>query len=157
MRALYAHRLREGPQWDVRRRVSQLAAGPWRDFCTLHEAEMSEPEFMQEIGRHAFVLCAEGGGLDPAPKAWHALLHGAIPIIRDTPLRAAYELFPVVFVKNWQSEALNPALLAARRFRLISAFDDPDMRAAVIEKLGIAFWWSRIAAAHPDLAAGRTA
>lgn len=37
---------------------------------------------MRLMQSHAFVLCAEGGGVDPSPKAWQAILHGAIPIIR---------------------------------------------------------------------------
>jgi hypothetical protein len=95
----------------------------------------------------SFVLCVEGGGLDPSPKAWTALLHGAIPILRDTPVAAAYRALPVAVVPDWQAGALTPARLAAWKAALAPAFDDPARRARVLERLGLDYWWGRVEAA----------
>jgi len=144
LHAFCAHRHREGPQWEARRRVSQLANGPWRAFCTQPASELSEPAFMEQVERHAFVLCVEGGGLDPSPKAFSALLHGAIPIIRDTALTPAYARFPVVVVKDWSAQALSPRLLRRWHNALLPWFDEPSMRREVLHRLSLDYWWRLI-------------
>lgn len=157
LRVFCAHRHREGPQWELRRRVSSLAGGHWRHFCTVPDTELPEPEFMREVERHAFVVCAEGGGLDPAPKAWSALLHGAIPIIRATALAPAYAHLPVVMLNDWCEDAITPEKLAGWRAQLLQWFDIPQKRQEVLHRLSIDYWWEMIAAgnsleASPSLA-----
>ena len=149
LRVFCAHRHRDGPQWELRRHVSRLAEGPWRDFCTAPQREMPEPDFMARVEEHAFVLCAEGGGLDPSPKAWSALLHGAIPIIRDTPVAAAYAHLPVVVVDDWRADALSPDRLARWRDALVPWFDEPALRREVLHRLSADYWWRIIAAGRP--------
>lgn len=148
-RALCAHRNREGPQWQTRRDVTRLARGPWRDICTVPGGEMPEPAFMAEVERHGFVICTEGGGLDPSPKAWSALLHGAVPIIRDTPLAAAYAHLPVVVISDWTAEALSRGRLARWQDALRPWFDDPPYRREVLHRLSADYWWRIIAAGRP--------
>jgi hypothetical protein len=157
-RVLVSHRIRPpagweaqtGKQWETRQQVTQLARGPWAAFVTLVEQELSEADYMDAIAAHSFVICAEGGGLDPSPKAWHALLGGAIPIIRNSPLKPAYELLPTAFIPDWSAEHLSEDILERWRADLIPYFDDPALRAEVVNRLGIDFWWNRIRAAHPD-------
>lgn len=146
LRIFCAHRLRPGPQWETRRQVGALARGPWAAFTTQPTQELSEAAFRTALESHSFVLCAEGGGLDPAPKAWSALLHGAIPIIRDTPVAAAYRRLPVVVVPDWQAGAITPARLAGWKRAFAPEFDRPERRAALLDQLGLAAWWQRIAA-----------
>jgi len=148
LRVFCAHRHREGLQWQRRRLVSDLAEGAWRAFTTTPAVEMPEPAFMAELERHAFVLCAEGGGLDPSPKAWAALLHGAIPVIRDTALAPAYAHLPVVIVDDWQAGALSVRQLARWRDMLLPWFDDPARRVEILHRLSIDYWWQIIAAAR---------
>lgn len=136
-----AHRHREGPQWETRRRISQLASSAWRSLCTVPANEMPEAVFMAQIERHAFVLCAEGGGLDPSPKAFSALLHGAIPIIRNTALAPAYARLPVVMVDDWTADALSAEALQNWRNALSPWFDNPTMRNEVLYRLSINYWW----------------
>lgn len=149
LQVLCAHRLRPGPQWEVRRRVDRLARGPWAGLVTRPEAELPEPAFLEAVAAHGFVLCATGGGLDPAPKAWTALLHGAIPIIRRNALTPAYRLLPVVIVPSWDADTLTAARLRVWRDRMAPWFDDTDRRAEVLRRLGQAFWWRLILSGAP--------
>lgn len=149
LRVFCAHRHREGPQWGLRRHVTGLAEGPWRAFCTVPAREMPETAFMARIEDHAFVLCAEGGGLDPSPKAFSALLHGAIPIIRATPVAAAYAHLPVAVVEGWTAEALSPDRLARWRDALVPRFDAPSARREVLHRLSVDYWWGIIEAGRP--------
>jgi len=149
LRAFCAHRHREGPQWQMRRDVSRLARGAWRDICTLPEIELPEPDFMAELERHAFVLCVEGGGLDPSPKAFSALLHGTIPIIRNTALVPAYDHLPVVVVEDWTAEALSARKLARWRAAMLPWFDEPAGRREVLHRLSGDYWWRIVESGRP--------
>ena len=149
LRVFCAHRHRDGPQWEPRRQVSALACGPWAGFTTHPGAEMPLDAFLAAVEAHSFVLCVEGGGLDPSPKAWTALLHGAIPIIRDSPVATAYRALPVAVVPAWEAGALTPERLSAWKRALQPEFDDFGRRSAVLHKLHLDHWWGRIAALAP--------
>jgi hypothetical protein len=150
LRVFCAQRMRAGPQWEARRQAAALARGPWAGFVTQAEVELSEAEFLAGCAQHSFVLCVEGGGLDPSPKAWTALLCGAIPIIRHSPVAAAYRALPVAVVPGWSAGALDAARLAGWKAALAPEFDDPARRAAVLARLRLDHWWGRIAAAGPS-------
>lgn len=145
--AFCAHRTRTGPQWDLRRKVSSLAATDWGAWCRFSDSEMPERNFFTELENHSFVLCVEGGGLDPSPKAWQSILHGAIPIIRETGTRQAYRELPVAFVPDWAPSSLDPDRLQDIRRRLAPFYDDIALRRQVITRLGLDFWWNKIKAA----------
>lgn len=149
LRVFCSHRQREGSQWEVRRHVARLANGPWRDVCTVPGGELPEPVFMATVERHAFVICAEGGGLDPSPKAWTALLHGAIPIIRDTALVPAYAHLPVVVVADWTADAISSVKLARWRAEMLPWFDDAAGRREVLHRLSSDYWWRLVEAGRP--------
>jgi hypothetical protein len=150
LRMLCAHRIRDGAQWEPRRQVSALCRGPWRGLCTLMEEEVPEHDFVQEMRRHAFVLCVEGGGFDPSPKAWQAIEHGAIPIVRRTALAPAYTELPVAFVPAWEASAIDAPLFAAWTARFAPAHDVAAARAETLRRLTLDFWWDRIAADLAD-------
>ncbi len=81
-------------------------------------------DFISAVAQHPFLLCLHGGGADPSPKAWEAVLTGAfrnlpsvmrslfnarqflfcsagtIPIIEHSALDDAYSQLPVAFVRN---------------------------------------------------------
>lgn len=106
-----AHRVREGGQWEARRVTKRLAEGPWAGFCSTLEVEVSPPAFRRYLAAHRFTLCVEGGGLDPSPKAFEALLAGSIPIIRRTPVSEAYAELPVLILDSWTPDVLSRPLL----------------------------------------------
>lgn len=146
MRILCAHRIRNGPQWEARRQVSKLALSDWSPWCTVLEEEVSEDKFLELIHQHAFVLCVEGGGLDPSPKAWQTILNGSIPIVRTTALKDAYKELPVAFVPSWESHNISDEILKNWCTKFSQAFDDKSLESPVIKKLGIDYWWDQILA-----------
>lgn len=143
-RILCGHRVREGEQWQLRRDVSKLAETDWAPWCTHLSQEVSEAEYTDLIKRHAFVLCVEGGGLDPSPKAWQSILHGAIPIIRRSAASEAYSALPVAYVDAWDASALAPDRLAAWQADLAPWHDTHSLRAKVQNRLGLDYWWDKI-------------
>jgi hypothetical protein len=146
LRVLCANRARAGPQWALRREVARLCRSQFGGFCTVLEEEVPESEFLGLLREHAFVVCVEGGGLDPSPKAWQALLHGAVPVIRSGALDAAYRQLPVAFVPHWDADCLSASILGRWATQLAPRFEPGAPRAALLERLGIDYWWSQVAA-----------
>lgn len=145
-RVFCAHNVREGDQWEPRKRVTALSRGPWSAFCTVLEQRIPEPEYLRRVSEHAFVACVEGGGLDPSPKAWQTILHGAIPIIRRSALDAAYSQLPVAFVDEWMASEITPERLDAWQKEFAPLHDEAGSRAEVLRRLGIDYWWEQIVA-----------
>lgn len=111
-------------QWALRARILEMCTtssfcmrpnnfttenlGPHQDL-----PEISHDLFLKHLVSVPFVACAHGGGMDPSPKAWEALLHGTIPIIQRTDLADAYEKFPVMFVNDF-AELFGPEEVVAK-------------------------------------------
>jgi len=143
LRVLCGHRVRDGAQWETRKLITKLAKADWSAFTTSIETNLPEPEFLAHMQEHSFILCAEGGGLDPSPKAWQALLHGAIPIIRKTALYEAYRQLPVAFVEAWTPDAISVEKLARWKELYLVNYDIPQRRAEIIRRLSIDYWWDQ--------------
>ncbi len=152
LRVLCAHRTREGPQWEVRRQVTALARGPWRSWTTVIEEEIPEADFLRQVQGHAFVLCAQGGGLDPSPKAWAALIQGTVPLIHAPSLAGAYGLLPAIPVPGWLPGSITGAGLQ-RWHAWACPRMDGAARAALRQRLSLDYWWRRIAAAAEEAGA----
>ena len=144
LKALCGHRIRPGDQWDARRKVSALAEQAWKDWCTQLDTDLSELAFTRLISEHSFVICVEGGGVDPSPKAWLALLYGAIPIIKRSALDGAYKHLPVAFVDDWTTDAICTKRLARWRQDLSPFFDQPALRRSVLKRLSLDYWWDYV-------------
>lgn len=150
LRILCSHRVRIGPQWEPRRLVTQLAETDWAAFTRSIVQEVPEDEYLALVAQHSFVLCVEGGGLDPSPKAWQSLQYGAIPIIRRTATSRAYADLPCVYVDEWSGDQISLPRLESWRERWAWWFDDPESRANVFKRLGLDYQWSKILARVPD-------
>ncbi len=145
-RALCCHRLRPGRQWAIRHHVSGLVRTAWQ-ACSVHQDDgLSLDDYRQALRHHAFAICVEGGGLDPSPKAWEALLAGCIPIVRRSACTAAYQDLPVAYVEDWTPECLDRDRLQGWATELSPFIDEPALRADVLEKLTMRYWWGKIEA-----------
>ena len=149
-RALLGHRVRPGDQWASRKRVSAMAQRHWSSLCSILTEEVSEAEYLRLMSEYAFVICVEGGGYDPSPKAWQALIHGAVPIILDTPAAGAYSDLPVIRVPRWTPEIISAGTLQAWQKELIAQFDTEADRQKLIEKLSAEYWWNKIYKARSE-------
>lgn len=150
-RALLGHRVRPGDQWASRKRVSAMAQRHWSSFCSILTKEVSEPEYLRLMSEHAFVICVEGGGYDPSPKAWQALIHGAVPIILDTPAAGAYCDLPVIRVPRWTPEVISAGTLKAWQKEMTAQLDTEADRQDLIEKLSEKYWWDKICKAMSEV------
>ncbi len=144
LRILCAHRIRKGPQWSVRTKVSQLVQEHWSQWSTILNEEIPEANFLDLVKKHSFVLCAEGGGLDPCPKAWHSILYGAIPIVRLNALHSAYSQLPIAFVPDWKAEHINLKSLQNWHNNFSPLHDNNLTRQIIIKRLSIDYWWGQI-------------
>jgi hypothetical protein len=143
LRALSIHRHRDGAQWEKRKLVSDLAIKHWSAFVDSVD-NIPKTLFSSRIREYSFVLCVQGGGLDPSPKAWVALLNGCIPIIEASPTADGYIGLPVVRIERWDSDALNIKRLSEWREELMPYFEDPELRKIVLNKLSLGYWLDQI-------------
>jgi hypothetical protein len=124
-----------------------MATEYWQSFCDVLETEVDAVEYGKLLEHYSFVLCVQGGGIDPSPKAWQAMLHGAIPIMIRSTVASAYSRFPVVVVDEWAPDALTRTKLQAWRDRLAYLQDDPGERGRLVRRLSLDYWWTMVTAA----------
>jgi len=134
-----------GQQWKPRYIVKQRCEGVWKSFCKSASAPSGKP-FLTLLQSVSFVICVHGGGLDPSPKAWEALMAGSIPIIEHFAGDASYRELPVVFVDSWKSSLLTNSSLQQWRSQLAPFFENAEKRAAIVQKLFSKYWWSKVEA-----------
>ena len=140
-KVLSCHRIHVGEQFNKRKIVSNLCQTKWKKFVT-YFPNLSNPNFLKEMKKSTFVLCVNGGGIDPSPKCWEAILCGTIPIIEHSTLDEAYSQLPVVYINKWEDlteELLDKFLKEKRKY-----FEDKVLRQKVLEKLTLNYWWNNI-------------
>ena len=142
---LCAHMIRAGDQWETRRRVSTIAKREWGDFTTILDKPVDRAAFSELLQSHAFVLCVEGGGLDPSPKAFEAILHGAVPIIRRSCISKAYQSLDCFEIEDWSAPQISRDRLENQKNDLIDLGKDA-FREDKLEKLTLDHWWATITA-----------
>lgn len=134
---LCAHHERPGKQFDKRRAVSALARNEWSSFTTYIGEPIPLHRYRKLLRGHRFTLCVSGGGLDPSPKAFEALLHGSIPIIERNATTEAYERLPVVVVDKWQADTLTEDFLDGEYRRII---EEGEFWQKVTERTSLRYW-----------------
>ena len=135
---------RHGPQWAARRIVLDKCTTVWKDFCVSNTRAGAGQQFHSLLRSFSFVLCVHGGGVDPNPKAWETLMAGSIPIIEHFGGDSLYYDLPVVFVDSWATDSIDAKKLALWRQILRPHFEQPELRARVIDKLMSAHWWAKV-------------
>ena len=136
---LCCHKVRN---WThTRKKVDDLCKNEWKSLIT-YEQSISQSIFLDEISKYTFILCVEGGGLDPSPKAFEAIIAGVIPIIKKTDgIYSAYKDLPVVFIEDWipseiTEDKLNNWLATLRKY-----YEDDKLRKETLYKLSDEYWW----------------
>lgn len=144
LKMLCAHRIRDGGQWEVRRKVTKLCSNQLPKISTILTDEISEMGFRHLVRKHPFTLCVQGGGLDPSPKAWLCIINGSIPIIKSSTLDDAYSNLPVAFVDEWNKDCLSKDKLLQWIYELSPYYEDPELRSQTLERLSLDYWWNKI-------------
>ena len=128
--------------WNERSEVRNMCNTVWKHL-TIRNGSTNNTNYLLTLSRYAFTLCVHGGGLDPNPKLFEAILVETIPIIRKnephTKLYEEYDL-PVVIVDNWNKEAITYDKLVNWHKKYISYFTDSNKRKKTLEKLTMQFW-----------------
>ena len=155
---LVAHRLRTATgQWGYRANITALCDaqihlyGPNASSCVAPPLGISkgprktipQADYIALAENASFIACVRGGGIDPSPKAWEAIMLGTIPIIQHSTLDDAYSQLPVVFVDHWESLFADPVKVQMRllqaRVKLEAYYTKPVMRALVLEVCTVSF------------------
>ena len=133
-------------QWQDR----ALAAEMCRQLETCEVKSFHKSVFAREIRQYAFLLCVHGGGIDPNPNLFQALIAGVIPIIAPFPAQSMYDDLPVLITDgNWtniNSTYFSRKFLAAKMEEFAPYFEDENKRAHVLERLTMQYWWGKVEA-----------
>jgi hypothetical protein len=105
--------------------------------------EITSSEYSRCLSRAAFVMCVSGGGIDPCPKAFNALQHGAVPIIKTGPLDPCFKDLPVWIVDDWRDVPLTPQALKEKQMQIASQLPPANMLAS---RLSLDYWWATVQA-----------
>jgi hypothetical protein len=142
---LCRHRTRDDPgQWESRKIVNTLCANEWADFVRFINKELSTETFIEELKNAKFCLCIHGGGYDPCPRFFEAILYGAIPIIQHSPLDHVFKQFPVVFIDDdLTSSSLSHEFLMNKLEELQPLYEG-EARKKILELLTLDHWWGII-------------
>jgi hypothetical protein len=134
-----------GPkQFIDRGNVSELSKTVWKDFVD-YSPWLPTNQFRDKLLTSKFTICVHGGGLDPSPRAWEALLCGSIPIMKHSTLDEAYSRFPIFYIDDWKSECLNKEDLDKwwdSNYKNIN-------HEKVLEMLSMDYWWNIISSDLP--------
>ena len=142
LKVLETSRQRDGPQFAERARVLSMCHNEWKDLC-VHRSS-SKAEFFERLQDFPFVMCVHGGGQDPSPKAWEAIMAGTIPIIQHYPGDHGYNELPVVFVDTWIADVISQTNLRSWMDQLSPFYETPGLRRVVVERLHARYWWAKV-------------
>lgn len=127
-------------QWEDRKQIYELCRTSLSHLADVYQS-LPHKQFLKAIGSRAFTLCLHGGGIDPCPKAWEAILCGTIPIVQRHPsLFEAYAGLPLLVVDAFTVQQLSPSVLQAALDRLAIHFVDVNLRRLTLEKLSMRHW-----------------
>ena len=121
-----------------RHNVDILCQTKWKNFVRYYE-KLPNKEFVNRLKNSKFCLCVHGGGLDPCPRFFEAIIYGSIPVIKHSTLDPIFSnRFPVVYVDNW-NEFLLKKLEELRGF-----YEDKENRKRMLYFLTMEYWWNII-------------
>lgn len=138
---LCAHRHRQGPQWRERAELSKQLQALGHPWLIVVDEELAARQYVELLRRVSFVICAPGGGWDPCPKLWHALWHGAIPIVRSGALDPWLSAWPVWVVQAWGELEWSQQALEGQRGAILQRSPPPHRWRHQLE---LSPWWQAI-------------
>lgn len=164
---LHADRVRDGKgQWELRKQVEDMCNKIEWCIQPVEELEKEDKEkqkkdglmvdnsgeqvthekFLKFLRNSPFIACVHGGGIDPSPKAFEAIYHGTIPIVKRSVLYDSYSKFPVAWVKNWEdlfeaSEEKRREMMEGWIHQLKPYYEKGSaLRKQALDRLKTAYW-----------------
>lgn len=154
LQMLVSDRVRSGTgQWATRAHVKELCGSLGSALCRQPSADnmaegIDHKQYLQIVSEVSFIVCTHGGGIDPSPKAFEAVLAGTIPIIRHSVLDDAYQRLPAVLIDSWDVLFNNPNLeqvLSEWREKLQPYYEEGSaLRQKVVDRLKTAYWVEQV-------------
>ena len=130
-RGIVLHNCRPGNKWENTVNHNNITKYSNKSFIF----------FLTNITTYPFTLCTHGGGLDPCPKLWEAILCGTIPIINKySPMSDVFEDFPVVIIDNLTDYIFTLEILKKWLVKYSNYFTDTKKRSEVLDKMSIKYW-----------------
>jgi hypothetical protein len=144
-RILCVHRLHNDgtTQWDDRKRVNTYCSTIWAPYIQFF-TYLDNVNFKAKLLESKFVLCVHGGGLDPSPKIWQALLCGCMPIVESSTLDEAYSRFPVIYVDKWDADSITSEKLSEWNKLYEKFHNNIELRTSILKMLTLDYWWDII-------------
>ena len=130
-------------QWNDRKIVTDLCLTKWSNFVT-YKDQIDVIEFKETLLKSKFCICVHGGGIDPSPRVWEALLCGSIPIIQRSTLDEAYSRFPIVYIDEWTEDCITEEKLVQWMEKYKTYYENIDKRNNVLNMLTLEYWWNII-------------
>lgn len=133
---------REGRFGETRADLAEVLR---RAGCCIFPEKAVQPfQLYKTYTEYAFVVSPFGRAMD-CYRTWEALVMGAIPIVRRSPLVPMYEGLPVAIVDEWSE------ITSARLAEWVERFNDLVMDETTTERLTLEYWLRRIRAATQAL------
>lgn len=128
---------RSGRLGETRAEVAEIL----EDSGCVHfpKAAVQPLQLYETYGHYAFVVSPFGRAMD-CYRTWEALMMGAVPIVRRSPIARVFEGLPVAIVDDWREVTSQKLGEWAEHFS--GAWDD----GSVDEKLSLDHWVKRIRA-----------
>ena len=123
------------PWGETRAQIARKLAGNGT-LCFL-EGRLNQLSLYRAYGEHAFVVSPFGRGRD-CYRTWEALLMGAVPIVKSSPLDQVFDGFPVAIVQDWSE--VTQENLARWHSRFAHAWDDGEVE----RRLTLSYWTNQI-------------
>ena len=123
-------------QFKKRQRVTRYCLDEWKDIVYYKQA-LKENVYKKKLLNSKFCICVSGGGLDPSPRAWQALICGCIPIMLRSTVSEAYSDFPIIYVDSWNPECITKEKIKEWTMKYKITFCDR-------EKLKLDYWFNKV-------------
>lgn len=118
----------------------------WKNQVDVFNPENNSNTYLKTLSKYTFVICAQGGGLDPCPRLFEAILMGTIPILKSSSLDSLFINIdlPVVIVDDWNSNTITDDFLKKSFDKYKDYYENIDLRKKTLNKLTMKYWWDYI-------------
>lgn len=132
-------------QWAERGIVRKLCNTSWSHVFVKVNENFNQKRYLEILTKYTFTLCIHGGGLDPCPKLFEAIICGVIPIIKECkPLTDVFLDLPVVIVRKWTPGLINYRNLKKWHDKYKKFHLNDKLRFETLNKLSLDYWVEKI-------------
>ena len=130
-------------EWELRGKVEKLCkTKQWNEFY-IHTGLLPQKQFLQTMAKYTFTLIVNGGGIDPNPKIFEAIIVGTLPImIKNEPYTTIYKDMPVIILdEEWNKNTFTRDKLEKWYNKYKYMLENIEVRKKILNKLTLDYWW----------------